>query len=144
MSLEERRIGDHAIGRFDEPGLAARARIKRIEAKDARPRLKAVALGVARGERREFGIDLDEIDADERRALGEREPDRADACADVDDPALAGVRRGGQQGRVRADPMAALRLNEREPAAEPLILGQPVPRGPLRHRAILFPDPPRR
>ena len=125
--VEERRVGDDAIGRFSQPRLAALARVERVEPQDARARLEPVARRVAFGEPRQLGIDLDKIDGGERVALSQRQPDRADARADVDDPALPSVaRRRNEQGGVRPDPMAALRLDEHEPAAKPSVLGQPV------------------
>ena len=150
--LEEGRIGDDAIGGFGEPGLAARARVKRVDAQDPRLRLKSVARRVALREFRQPGIDLDEIGRYERAQLRQREPHRADPSPDVDNPALAnGARRRDEESCVGADPMAAPRLEERERAAEPSVFGHAVrvrerldQRRRLSHRAILFPGPPRR
>ena len=126
VSVEERRVGDDATGQFRQPRLAALPRVERVEPQDARARLKPVALRVAFRKRRRLRIDLKTIDGGERVALREREADRADARADVDDPALPSVaRRRNQQRGVRPDPVAAFRLHEHEPAAEPPVLGQP-------------------
>ena len=114
LGVEERRVGDDAAGRFSQPRLAALSRIERVEPQDARTRLKPVARRVAFGKLRQLGIELDKIDGRERVALSQRQADRADPRADVDDPALPSVaRRRNEQGGVRPDPMAALRLDER-------------------------------
>ena len=149
LGVEERRVGDDAAGRFSQPRLAPLSGIERIEARYARARLKPVARRVAFSEPRQFGINLDKIGRGERVALSQRQADRANSRADVNDPALPSVaRRRNEQGGVRPDPMAALRLDEDETPAQPSILGQHVcRRGALKlrqwlsHRAVLFPDP---
>ena len=125
--------------------------LQNIEPQDAGARLKSVARGVDLGEPRQIGIDLDQIGERPLRPLRQRQPDRADARADVGDPALRRSRRRREQGGVRADPMAALRLDEGEPAPEPAVDGEPVrdrialkPGRRVRHRAILPRGPPRR
>ena len=136
-------------GRFSQPRLAPLSGIERVEPQDPGTRLKPVARRVAVRELRQLGIELDKIDRGKRVALSEREANRADPRADVDDPALPSVaRRRNEQGGVRPDPMAALRLHEQEPAAQPSVLGQRVRgrgalelRRRLSHRAVLFPDP---
>jgi hypothetical protein len=124
LGVEEWRVGDDATGRFNEPRLAALVRLERVEPQDARARLKPVARRVAFGKLRQFGVELDEIDRGKRVALSQRQADCANSRADVNDPALPSVaRRRNEQGGVRPDPMAALRLDKQEPAAEPSILG---------------------
>ena len=126
-ALEERRVGDDAIGRFvGKPGLPALSGLQDIEPEDARAPFKSVARGIDLGKPGELRIDLDEIGERPRGPPDERQPDRADARADVDDPALRRPRCRGEQRRVGADPMAAPRLDEGEPAAEPPVLGKPV------------------
>ena len=67
LGLEERRVGDDALGRLvEKPGLPAVAPIERVEPQDARARLKPVARRVALGEPRQLGIDFDEIGGRER------------------------------------------------------------------------------
>ena len=126
-TLEERRVGDDAIGRFvGKPGLPALSGLQDIEPQDARAPFKSVARGIDPGEPGELRIDLDQIGERPRGLPDERQPDRAHARADVGDPALRRPRRRGEQRRVRADPMAAPRLDKGEPAPEPPVLGKPV------------------
>ena len=150
--FEKRRVGDDAIGCFvGEPGLAPLDGPQNVEPEDADARLKAVPRGVDLGEPGEIGIDLDQIGERPLRPLRQRQPDRADSRADVGDPAGRRPGRRNEQGGVRADPMAAFRLDEGEPAAEPAIDGERSgdrialePGRRLRHRAVPLRGPPRR
>ena len=72
-----------------EPRLAALAGNERVEPQDPHAPLEPVALGIAFSEPRQVGSDLDKIGGRKLRALSQRQPDCADARADVDDPALA-------------------------------------------------------
>ena len=136
----------------EQPGRAARVRVERVDAQDPRLRLKPVARRIALGESASSGSISTRSTRERRQALREREPDRPDARADVDNPALASVaRRRDEESRVRTDPMAAARLEERKRAAEPFILGQPVGarsafklRRRLSHRAVPWRAPHRR
>ena len=139
------------IGAFGrEPRRGERRAVEHVGRDDPRPRAKSVARRVALGERRGRGIDLDQIAG---RALAPAEDckaDRADASAEIDDAALGEVERGGKESRVRSGAVAAPRLGEDQPAAEPGVAGdiqRPVV-GRVIHRAIrleprLRQEPPR-
>ena len=127
--VEEGRVGEDAIGRFNEPRLASLPWVKRVEPQDAGARLNPIARSIAFGKERQLRINFNKIDGRKLGSLRQRQPDRAHARADIDDPALPSLgRRRNQKDRVRPDPMAALRLEERKLAAKPQILGQAMGR----------------
>ena len=82
-------------------------------------------------QRGELGVDLDELAARRRPALQQRQADRADPGADVDEPRRRRPRRRGEQHRVEPDAMAVARLAQPQPAAEDRV---EAGRLPLSHR----------
>ncbi len=109
-----------------QPRLSPRASVADVEAEDPRASGESVPFGVARGEVCEIGVDFDQVRAEARAAAEDGEGDRADAGADVGEPAVGKIRRRGEQGGVGASPVAPLRLDKGQTSAEPGVAGQPV------------------
>ena len=84
--VKERRVGDDAVRRLvDESCRAPGMSIADVDLHDTDAGRQRVALRIARGETRKLGIKLDEIGGRGCAAADDRQTDRADAGADIDD-----------------------------------------------------------
>ena len=119
VSGEVGRIDDDEIGRFvDQSGGAAALRIERVGDDDFGAPNQAVERRVFLGQRREQRVDFDQRAGRRRPTLQQRQTDRADPGADVDEPGDRRSRRCGEQDRVEPDAMTVARLSQPQSAVE--------------------------
>ena len=151
-ALEERRVGDHASAASSASPASRRSRGFRTSSSRTRARsCKSVRAALSPASRASSRIDLDEIGERPRGLPGQREPDRADARADVDDPALRRPRRRGEEGASVPTrwprfgwTRASRPPSHRSSVSPSAIAGFSSPGDGLSHRATLRRGPPRR
>lgn len=118
----ERRVGDHAVKVFRRE--KAR-RLAQVAADDAAAIVQGVGARIFRSVVREIALELDADNMHCGVAPREKQPDDADAGAEIED-ALPRSRlgKGGEQERIETVPIAAFGLREGQPAVALIGSGQ--------------------